>query len=370
MIIELRSVPLDKLNGSPPMLHWRSAYAPGWRAVLAQLGVPCPVIVNGRNGRILSPPHMIIALQGLKAERARPPVGIEVSNGAWHVPAVIGYWDEIEEARLSVILAGGIDHTLSPGIKDTSAVELLMNLTQRSLQARDMRYVESVGVDLETLGELLEELAADEPPPKPMPVLDPDLWDIPMLDLARQPTEVVFPVVKYGSRAITEEIDGMLHFYTQDKRFAALTKDPRAVLATRCKAAIEPNFSTSAVMPAAVALHRIYQKRVIATTWQRGGLPVMVDMNVDRRFLEMNLMGVPPGWRAYANRAYLRDFDHLLEAYELACARRGSRDVLYLVYGSGKKARELCLKHGWIWIPEQSDIARGRYTWDGQPISN
>ncbi len=75
MIFELRFVPLDKLRGSPPVLHWRSAYSAGWRAALEQLGVPCPVIVNGRNGRILSPPHMITALQGFKAERARAASG-------------------------------------------------------------------------------------------------------------------------------------------------------------------------------------------------------------------------------------------------------------------------------------------------------
>jgi len=258
---------------------------------------------------------MITALQGLQAERARPPVGVEVSNGAWYIPAVIGYWNEEEEARLSVILAGGIDHTLSPGIKDASAITLLLSLTQRGLDTRDMRYVESVGVNLETLGELLEQLADDEPQPRPAPVLDPDVWDIPMLNPALQATEVTFPVLKYGSRANGEQIDGMVHFYTRDQRFQALTKNPGVVPATGCKAAVEPNFSTSAVMPAAIALHRIYQKRMIAVAWQRAGVPLFVDLNVDRRFLEMNMLGVPQGWRAYANRAYLRDFAHLEEAY-------------------------------------------------------
>lgn len=358
---DLRFVALEQLRGSPYGIQWREAYSEGWRAILQQIGIPYPIMVNARNGRVLSPPHLLIELERMRQERLDPPRGIDAANDVWRVPTILSKWDERDEQRLSLILAGGVDHTLSPGVKDDSTISILMELTRRGLERRDMSGIVSVGVSLESLGALLDELSYEPEPPRPAPALEEDTWGIPMLNLARQAEEIPRPVVKYGTLARRAgPIEGMYHFYTRDKRFRALVDDP-GVIPPNCRAAVEPNFTTTKQMPAAIALYRTYQKRVISTTWQAAGLPVFVDLNVDRLFFEINLLGVPRGWRAYANRAYNRDLDHLVEAYEMACRHRGSDDVLYLVYGAGQKARTMCESRGWHWIPEDSDVKRGRY---------
>jgi len=353
---------LEDLRGYPLQIEWREAYADGWRALLEQVGIPYPMIVNGRTGRVLSPPHMRLALEQMMIDHAEVPRGVSVANGVWCIPALVSEWDEQDENRIALILAGGVDHTLVPGVKDSSAINILLELTKRSLDSKDMRGVMSVGVSIESLGAILDELSYEPTQQlEAAPALDSDTWDIPQLNLAMQVNEIVYPVVKYGTRAKAAQIEGMYHFYTPDKRFRALVDNPTSIMQTGCSAAVEPNFSTSSTMPAAIALYRIYQKRTISTTWQNAGLPVMVDLNVDRRFFGINLLGVPKGWRSYANRAYQRDLDHLIEAYDLACERRGSNDVLYMVYGAGQKARALCESRGWHWIPEDSDVKRGRF---------
>lgn len=150
-------------------------------------------------------------------------------------------------------------------------------------------------------------------------------------------------------------MDGTWHFYTDDYRFTALLNDPSPVVETGCVTAVEPNFSIHQQTPVAVGLFRIYQKRWIARYWQSKGIRIFVDLNVAPKFLDLNLLGVPEGWRAYATRGYNAKVGHTIEEHEAACQRAGTESVLFVVYGGGEDVQQLCADRGFIWIPEHYD---------------
>jgi hypothetical protein len=132
-----------------------------------------------------------------------------------------------------------------------------------------------------------------------------EVW--PVLDLGMQAEGVPAPVVRWGSRARTAEVaGGTVHFYTDDYRFRALMAPGKAmdVPASGCAVAVEPNFSTAPPprMARLEALLLIRRKRLMARSWQRMGLRILVDLNVDPAWADLSLIGVPMGWRAYATR--------------------------------------------------------------------
>lgn len=183
-------------------------------------------------------------------------------------------------------------------------------------------------------------------------------WQIPLLDIKRQADAVDLPVVTWGSIARTSRIKGTWHFYTDDDRYIELWVDPSPVPNTGCVNCVEPNFSVYDQMPRAVGLYRIYQKRWIARYWQSLGIRVFVDLNVSAPFADLNLLGVPEGWRAYATRGYTDQLGALDREHGLAVERAGSDDVLFLVYGGGKAVIDLCGRRGWVHIEEHMDRVR------------
>ena len=151
---------------------------------------------------------------------------------------------------------------------------------------------------------------------------------------------------------------GTWHFYVDDDKFKALWKHPDSVLETRCIGAVEPNFSTDDQMPLAVAMYRIYQKRWLARYWQQYELPVWVDLYVAPPFYKLNLMGVPEGWRSYATSATDARLDLLGEHAAIAQKHAGMNPIRFMVYGGGRKVKELCGKNDWIHIPEARNASR------------
>lgn len=187
-------------------------------------------------------------------------------------------------------------------------------------------------------------------------------WGIPTLKLTMQARSVDLPVERWGRNSRhNAKMPGTFHFYTDDYKFAALWADPLPIITSGCQNIIEPNFSTGEQMPAAVALWGIYRKRWMARWWQEYGVRVFVDLNVEPRFAQLNLLGVPKGWRAYATRAYDERFDLVEHDFALASANAETDDLLFLVMGGGEKARALCGARGWVWIPQEAHIVEGRY---------
>lgn len=185
-------------------------------------------------------------------------------------------------------------------------------------------------------------------------------WGVPSLMLSKQATALIEPVTKWGSVARTTKIQGTWHFYTDDYKFANLWNEPMQPVLTRCRAIIEPNYSTHHTMPRAEVLWGIYRKRWLGRFWQDAGMQLFVDVNVERDFFDLALLGVPKGWRAYANRAYTTDDAHLREAYTLACEHAGTDEIVYVVYGGRAVIKDLCVEQGWAWVPEDAYVKHGR----------
>ena len=166
----------------------------------------------------------------------------------------------------------------------------------------------------------------------PLPVEAPDLlfpsnneWGIPALQSHAQPDAVSMPVERWGKRARGSQMPGTWHFYTEDYKFNALWDDPTAIVHSGCRAIVEPNVSTGAGMPAAVALWGIYRKRWLARWAQQYGVGVFVDLNVEPEFSTLNLLGVPKGWRHYATRGYDMRMELLEADYQTAMTHAGGR---------------------------------------------
>jgi hypothetical protein len=179
---------------------------------------------------------------------------------------------------------------------------------------------------------------------------------IPSLLLSMQADALDLPLVIWGSITRPKRMRGTWGFYTDDRRFEALWKNPSVLLQTECVTAIEPNFSVYSQTPPAVANWQIYRKRWMARYWQSKGVRVFVDLNVNRAFAEDNLVGVPAGWTAFATRGYAERIDDLCFEYGLAQGVAGKRDgVLFVVYGGGKMVKNFCMDNGLIHVSEQQD---------------
>ena len=187
---------------------------------------------------------------------------------------------------------------------------------------------------------------------------------IPDLKLSMQADYVDLPVKPWGSIARTRKHRGTYHFYVDDYRFEGLWCRPEKILKTGCVTVVEPNFSTGPDQPRAVAIWQTYRKRWLARYWQEEGLRVFVDMNVHQSVEDLNMMGIPPGWKAYATRTHEGDKERkLLREYELAQIRAESDDILFCVYGHSKMSRRMCENHGWIHLeqdhwPEKPKVAQ------------
>lgn len=200
----------------------------------------------------------------------------------------------------------------------------------------------------------------NEAPPDILFFSDND-WGIPTLDSKLQAEYVVAPVERWGRMARHgTTMPGTWHFYTEDYKFNNLWSNPNILRETGCVNAIEPNISTNAQMPKAVALWGIYRKRWIARFWQSQGIRVFVDLNVDRAFTEINLLGVPSGWASYATRGYDNDIALLEYDYQTAVQHANRDDILFVVLGGGKRIQAMCKERAWHWIPQENHVTEGR----------
>lgn len=187
-----------------------------------------------------------------------------------------------------------------------------------------------------------------------------DEWSIPILLLDKQATAPISLATKHGTVKRGVRIRQTLHFYTDDTKFSALWENPMPIVLSEPPNLIEVNYSTEPGESRAQVLYKIYMKRWLSRFWQDYDIPIFVDLNIEREFFDLALMGVPSGWTAYANRAYSNDTNHLFEAYTLAWKHAGSNPI-YIVYGGGEAVRQICNQQGWTWLPEDSDTVRGKY---------
>lgn len=189
---------------------------------------------------------------------------------------------------------------------------------------------------------------------------------IPDLDINWQGDYVDFPLA-WGSQSRVKSFYGkLIHFYVDDYRFNGmgnavdyghafwkLWERPEKVASSGAPSFVEPNFSTSQSQPYAVALHQIYKKRWLARYWQSKGMRCFVDLNVAPRWEDINLIGVPLGFRAYATRVHKNtQLDELVHQAEIAECHAGTSNILFMIYGHNKAVEALCMRNGWIYVPE------------------
>jgi hypothetical protein len=168
---------------------------------------------------------------------------------------------------------------------------------------------------------------------------------------------------------------GVWHFYVDDAKFEPLWRRPQRVLVSKPAAVVEPNFSTTDQTPLALGLWHVYRKRWLGRYWQQCGLRVFVDLNADGQFnrcreglgdVPLNLLGVPRGWKAFASRAHANAPENLVTEWEVAREWSGVESPLFLVVGGGKRVKALAREHGWVWVPEQQQLAHGKVSSDEQ----
>ena len=189
----------------------------------------------------------------------------------------------------------------------------------------------------------------------------PEGWEIPTLDLEIQATEVIAPVTTWGAIGRKRSMPGTYVFYADDFRFTAIWKDPMMVVRSGCKVAVEVNYSTFDESEPEDVLKGIYRKRVLARYWQQYGIKILVDLDLAPNYLEMGFIGVPRGWKAYATRSHrLSQWTTIEAEHAAAVEHAGSSDILFVVYGGGKKVRRLVEERGWVSLPEHIEVVRGR----------
>ena len=186
------------------------------------------------------------------------------------------------------------------------------------------------------------------------------------LDIAKQGDAFDYPLV-WGSQARTRSFAGRtILFYTDDERFNAmgnavmygslfwkLWERPDKVWQSGAPSFCEVNFSTSNAQPFWVAASQIGKKRQLSRLFQEKGMRCWVDLNVAERWEELNLVGVPRGWMAYAtHQQKYMDLAVLQHQYELAAAHAMSDNIRFAVYAHNKEVERLCMRSGWLYIPE------------------
>lgn len=176
--------------------------------------------------------------------------------------------------------------------------------------------------------------------------------DVPDLDPSLQAVGLDAPFVQWGSLGSRKRaMRGTWGFYVDDYRFSAVWGHPETVTNTGCCGVVEPNYSVFDSTPVSVAVWATYRKRWLARYWQSAGIRVWVDLNVSEAHSELNLLGVPQGWRAFATRGYADRLDDL-EREAMLAKRKAGREPMLVVYGGGEAVADRCRQLGFIHAPE------------------
>jgi len=175
-------------------------------------------------------------------------------------------------------------------------------------------------------------------------------WGVPKLDLAYCPMALREPFLPWGSRNRQLEVYGSWHFYVEDYKFQALWNNPQGIIASNPVMVVEPNFSIPPHSPGVTALYQIYRKRWLSRFWQIQGIFTIVDLNVPERHADLNMLGVPMGWCAFATRGDRKNISKLWIDWGIAKKKSGLENPMFIVYCGGIKIEAICLDMGWFYF--------------------
>ena len=194
----------------------------------------------------------------------------------------------------------------------------------------------------------------------PMPSLHTEDWELPVLigqqvpDILPEPEEWL----KWGRHRRTKEAKAW-HHYAADTKLTTLLRDPQQLVDSGSSFTTEVNSSSYSDDPLPVALAALWRKRCISRYWQDQGINVFVDVNVAGWTRELMFQGVPATHGLYATRYMKTDLsgheagtDLLWEDYGAVLDHCNTdTDILFAVYGGGKKVEEMCEEYAWLWLP-------------------
>lgn len=182
-----------------------------------------------------------------------------------------------------------------------------------------------------------------------------------MLRLDRMPVNgLLLPFGGWGTTSRLRTGVGTYHFYVDDYRFENVWKHPQRIVDSLCREAVEPNFSLYQTTPMAFGMYQLYRKRWIARWLQEHGLRIWVDLNVSPKFAELNLLGIPHGYNAFATRGHINRPESILDELAIARAVSGKDQPNMIVYGGGKEVRALCLENHLVYLEPFMDEQRKR----------
>ncbi len=342
--------------------------ASGLRASLKRFGDIAGITWNQRTGHIVAGHQRVAQLKKLygnalqiKQENGRhylwaPETPDAINEGKFH-PAIefqVRVIDvSLAEEKAANISANNyrisgqwLQDKLNIVLKEIDLLEGFGELNLNLLQA-DAKMPEPI-----TAEDLVQSAIKDAFEPNEIFPSSTNEWDIPDLLLDLQARGVEEPICKFGSDTSPVSPPGLMHFYTEDKKFERVWADPRRALTLDPKCCCEVNYSLSDSTPRAVALEKIYRKKWMARYWQKCGVRIFVDLGIPACFLDLALMGVPKGWLAYGTRLYSSSSGDLEAQYEAACHHAGTRSIIMFVMGGGADGKAFAKEKGLIFLPE------------------
>lgn len=179
-----------------------------------------------------------------------------------------------------------------------------------------------------------------------------NIMEIPTLMIDQQAGHLELPLNPWGANSRLRKDVATYHFYVDDYRFEALFKDPVKLVLSGCKAIVEPNCSCHDQTPIARGIQMIYKKRFLARYLQECGVKVYADLNVSRKFIEYNKMGIPKGYNAFFTRGLDGWMESLKSDLEVAQEISGKKQPNLIVYGGGDEIQAFCREHGLLYVTD------------------
>jgi hypothetical protein len=183
-------------------------------------------------------------------------------------------------------------------------------------------------------------------------------FGIPMLSLDYEAKEVPAKFAKWAElSAKDKEIMGW-HFYTKDYKLTNIWYNPDLLLAGKASIFAEVNFSIRNAHGRAYALGEIERKRKIARWLQSKGRYILVDLNVGRKYLQDNFLGVPLGWKSYITRGSVEKLPYILDQFDAAIKHAQGDEIFGVIYGGGVDVEDFAKEAGAVYVPERMTAVR------------
>jgi len=152
-----------------------------------------------------------------------------------------------------------------------------------------------------------------------------NIYEIFTLRKDMQPTAPPGQVKVWGNKKSNYNPEGTMAFYTTDTKFMSKLFQPMIVVETGCAAIVEMNYTLDQSWPLAFGFTPIARKRQFSLIMQNHDIGIIADLYVPEKFADLNMLGIPDGYSAFATRGHSKDILALEIRYNraLQCAKKG-----------------------------------------------